>query len=50
MGKTSKPFVAGWLDIFSGIAWLLGEGFLVLAAIGFAVGFGEPHSINLLRF
>lgn len=50
MGKTVKPVIAGWLDIVSGIAWLLAAGFATLVAIGFSVGFGAPQGINLLRF
>lgn len=46
---TSKPVVAGWLNIVAGILWLLAVGALILAILGFSVGFGLPQGAALVR-
>ncbi len=50
MMKTSKPVVAGWLNIVAGVVWLLAVGGLILVILGFSVGFGLPQGAVLLRF
>ena len=40
MVKTNKPIIAGWLDIATGIIWLLFVALLILFVIGLVVGFG----------
>lgn len=47
--RTSKPVVAGWLNIAAGVVWLLAIGALILAILGFSVGFGMPQGAALVR-
>ena len=47
--RTSRPVVAGWLDIVAGLAWLLAVGVLTPIILGFSVGFGMPQGAGLVR-
>jgi hypothetical protein len=47
--RTNKPIIAGWLDIAAGIIWLLLVAFIILLAIGFAVGFGNYNEFSQAR-
>lgn len=49
MYRTSKPLVAGWLNITAGILWLLAVGLLALVIQGFSVGFGAPQGAAAVR-
>jgi hypothetical protein len=46
---TSKPIVAGWLDILAGVLWLLAVGWSALIILGFSVGFGMPQGAAATR-
>jgi len=47
--RTSKPVVAGWLNIAAGVFWLMAVGVLTLVILGFSVGFGMPRGAALVR-
>jgi hypothetical protein len=47
--RTSKPTIAGCLDIAAGIIWLLFVAFIILLVIGFAVGFGSYNELSQVR-
>lgn len=47
--RTSKPVVAGWLNIVAGVLWLMAAGVLILVILGFSVGFGMPQGAALVR-
>ena len=47
--RTSKPIVAGGMNIAAGIIQLLTLGTLILGILEFSVGFGMPQGATLVR-
>jgi len=47
--RTSKPIVAGGLNIAAGAVRLLALGTLILGILEFSVGFGMPQGATLVR-
>lgn len=49
MISSNKPAIAGWLDIITGIIWLLFVAFFILIVTGIYVGFGTPGGLIQAR-
>ena len=49
MLRTSKPLIAGWLEIAAGIIWFLVLIFLIVIILGLSVGFGTTQGFHWLR-